>query len=182
MLLDFNVYFYCAGSGDPAQRGLMQRVMRKKKKEIMKGDIFIIQLNDNSVTVGQFLDNRYPNTARIALFNERFKFNEKLEIDNLCNLKNLISLVECTLEQLKYGVWEVIGNKKNEIDPSRYPNEEFRKNNWIGSQVSDAGLIEDFVNAFYGLIFWDDWFDPNYLDKFLLDSSKKPSNLLIKNR
>jgi hypothetical protein len=42
-------------------------------------------------------------------------------------------------------------------------------------------LAEDFLNAFYGLTAWDDWFDPNYLDEFLFDITKKPKKLIFKN-
>jgi hypothetical protein len=50
---------------------------------------------------------------------------------------------------------------------------------WAGERFSDAALVEDFVNAFYALRPWDNWYDPNYLDKFLINTSKKPSNLVF---
>lgn len=40
--------------------------------------------------------------------------------------------------------------------------------------MSDPVLFEAFVNAWYGLRFWDDWYDPNYLSAFLMDKDAKP--------
>jgi len=38
------------------------------------------------------------------------------------------------------------------------------------------------MNAFCGLTFWDDWADPNYLDRLLISPTVKPKNLLYKAR
>jgi hypothetical protein len=60
-----------------------------------------------------------------------------------------------------------------DIPISKYANEEFRANKWINSIVHDAALAEDFVNSYYGFLPWNDWFDLNYLDNYLIDVPKK---------
>lgn len=153
--------------------------MRKKKRDFSPGDIFLIPLINGKFSVGHVLDQRMINTVRIALYNEIVEFPEKVTSDQLCNLKNLISLIEVTKEQLVYGVWRIIGNKTTNIPYSEFPNEKFRLSKWVGSTVYDAGLAEDFINAYFSLKPWDDWFNPNYLDKFLIDINKKPKHLIL---
>ena len=145
----------------------------------MPNDVFAIPLNNGQYAIGHILDQHMVNTVRIALYSE---VTENLEIDlaSLTDDKNLISLIEVTREQLDYGVWKIIGNKQTSIPIEKYANEEFRTNNWINSVVRDAALAEDFINSFHGLLPWDDWYDPNYLDRYLIYPSKKPSNLMYK--
>jgi hypothetical protein len=38
----------------------------------------------------------------------------------------------------------------------------------------------EFAEAFRGLIPWDDWADPNYLDKLLISPDLKPKKLRYK--
>jgi hypothetical protein len=151
---------------------------KRKKVEWNFGDIFLIPLLDGTFNVGQVLDLRIINCVRCAIYDERCKAAQP-DTNELCKQNNLLSLVECTREQLDFSVWKIVGNSKVVIPIERFPNENFRNNNWIGSKTYDAAIIEDFVNAFYALQPWDDWGDPNYLDKFLIDKSKKPTNLIL---
>lgn len=154
-------------------------MQRKKKTNFDPGDIFLVPLVNGKYSVGHVLDQRMVNTVRIALYNEVIEFPEKVEIDQLCDSNNLISLIEVTKEQLVYGIWRIIGIKLTNIPIIEFPNEKFRLNKWVGSSVYDAGLAEDFLNAFFSLKPWDDWFNPNFLDEFLVDINKKPKNLMM---
>jgi len=44
-----------------------------------------------------------------------------------------------------------------------------------------SGIMVKFLEAYYALGVWDDWFDPNYLDQILCKEAKKPKNLRYKN-
>lgn len=154
--------------------------MKRRKRVVWNsGDIFSVRLKNNKYATGQVLGQRMVNAVRIALFNETLNDNEDVRHLELCDNSKLISLVEVTKEQLDFGVWKVIGNTQINIPISKYPNEQYRSNNWIGSVIYDAALAEDFLNAFYALIPWDDWYDPNFLNEFLTDISKKPKNLIL---
>ena len=152
--------------------------MRRKKVSWCNGDVFAIPLDNGKYSIGHILDQRLINTIRIALFDEVIESINDITVDTLCDIQKLISLIEVTKEQVEYGVWKIIGKKESLIAQDKYANEKFRKNDSAGSKVYDAALAEDFVNAFYALIPWDDWFNPDYLDNFLVDKSKKPSNLI----
>jgi len=159
--------------------------MKKNKKKIIWniGDVFAIPLINGTYSLGQVLSNRWENVAGIALYDEILKDIKNENLSDVCQVKDIISLLEVTREQLDYDVWKIIGNKKVSIPESKLPNEQFRKNNWIGAVTYDAAIAEDFVNAFYCFIPWDDYYNPNYLDELLYDKSKKPKDLLlIKNK
>ncbi len=152
--------------------------MRRKKVKWGICDIFAIPLKNGKYSIGHILDQRMVNTLRIALFDEIFEVLENIKVDEICDNNKLISLIEVTKVQVDYGVWKIIGNKKSLIPIGDYPNEKFRKSNFVGSIVYDAGLAEDFVDAFYSLAPWDNWYDPNFLDEFLVNKIKKPRNLI----
>lgn len=153
--------------------------MRKKKFNWTQYDIFAIPLNNGKYAIGHVLDQRMPNTIRIAIYDEVIDSLESVNVSELCKSEKLLSLLEVTKEQIDFGVWKVIGNKPTTIPISRYPNEQYRDKKWAGSSIYDAALAEDFVNAFYALIPWDDWYVPNFLEEFLIDKSKKPTNLIL---
>lgn len=152
----------------------------KKKKEWSFGDVFLVPLKNGKYGLGQVLDLQMPNIVRIALFDEVINSLEEFDINQSCSISNLISLVSSSREQLDYGVWTLVGNSPIEVSKNNFPNEEFRRKNWIGAKHYDAALVEDFLNSFHALLPWDDWFNPNYLDEFLIDLSKKPTNLIYK--
>jgi hypothetical protein len=153
---------------------------RRKKTQWQLGDVFAIELNNKKYAIGHVLDQRMPNTIRIALYDEVLDNLENANLKMLCQDADLISLIEVTKEQIDFGVWKIIGNKTNKIPISRYPNEQFRNLKWVGSEVLDAAIAEDFINAFYAMHPWDDWYDPEFYDKMLIDKSKKPRHLIYK--
>lgn len=154
--------------------------MAKKKINWQNGDVFSIKLKDGTYTIGQILDLQMKNVVRCAFFDERIINQQMANVS--CNVKSLISILATTREQLDFGIWKILGNRKIEILIKDYPNEPFRKIDWIGAKVYDAAIVEEFLDAFYALVPWDEWADPNYLDKLLFDITKKPNKLIfIKN-
>lgn len=152
-----------------------------KKKNIKweNNDVFAIPLENGAFTICQVLDLQMVNIVRIAVYDEKILNVNAVKLDNFCNSEDLISLIACSREQLDYGVWKILGNKEQSIPISKFPNEQYRTNGWVGAKHYDAAIIEDFVNAFYALIPWDDWGNPLYLDSLLVDKGKKPQNLLF---
>ena len=162
--------------------------MKARNKKVLwaVGDIFTTKLNNGKYAVGHVLSQRLPNTVRIALYDEVINNLENVEIAVLCKESDLLSLIEVTKEQIDFGVWKVIGNKPTTTPVSRHANEQYRSSepykDGVGSNVKDAAIAEDFMNAFYGLNPWDDSYDPEYYDKMLVDKSKKPTHLIYKKK
>lgn len=166
--------------GKLINRDMTRKAMAKKKKVDWKtGDIFLVPLLDGTYGTGQILDLQMPTIVRIALFDENVKSLTEFDISHACSLSNLISLIASSREQLDFDAWKIVGNKPIQIAIRDFPNEQFRNKDWVGAKHYDAALIEDFLNAFYSFIPWDDWFNPNYLDAFLVDLSKKPKTLVF---
>jgi hypothetical protein len=156
--------------------------MSKRKIKWHKGDVFVVKLMDGTYTIGQVLDLQMTNIISCAFFDERYASIECILMDSTCNINNLISIIACTKEKLDYDIWKIIGNKPIEINEEKFPNEQFRHNGWIGAKSYDAGIIEEFLDAYNALTPWDDWYNPNYLDELLIDISKRPTNLVYKNK
>ena len=150
------------------------------------GDVFAIELNNGKYAIGHVLSQRLPNTIRIALYDEVVESLKGNDINKVCSEDNLISLIEVTKEQIDFGVWKVLGNKPTTIPVSLHANEQYRNTdpylNGVGSSIYDAAIAEDFVNAFYALLPWDDWYKPDVLDELLINASKKPKHLIYKNQ
>jgi hypothetical protein len=157
--------------------------MRRKKIKWNQNDVFAIPLLNGNYAIGHVLDQTdFVNAVRIALYDEIIKDFDDIDLNGLINDKNLISLIEVTREQLDYGVWKIIGNKQTTLPIEKYANEQTRINKWVGSTQYGAGLAEDFINSYYALLPWDDWYIPDFLDEFLVSPSKKPGNLIYKKK
>ena len=150
--------------------------MGNRKIKWNSGDVFAVLLGDKTYSIGQVLDLRWPQCVRCAFYEEKYTSVHEINIAEVCKNEHLISLIEVTRVFLDSGMWMIIGNKEINISKEKYPNEQFRDKQWVGAVTSDAGLAEDFLNAFYGITAWDNWFDPNYLDGYLIDPLKKPKN------
>lgn len=157
-------------------------MVKKKKIDWKFGDVFLVPLKNGNYATGQILDLQMTNVVRVALYDEPINDLQQLDVNSSCSPDNLISMVACSREQLDFGVWKIVGNKPIKILNKDYPNEQFKRKNWVGAIIYDAALLEDFFNSFYSLLPWDDWFNPNYLDQFLISLDKKPKKLLYKNR
>lgn len=144
------------------------------------GDVFAIPLLNNKYSVGQVLDLQMENVVRIALYDEVVEDLSYCNLNKLCCSDKLISLIAVWKDYLDKNKWRIIGHKDINIPKSNFPNEQFREKGWIGAVNYDEGLAEDFVNAFYCLSPWDDWYNPDYLDEFLVDMRKKPKTLVYK--
>lgn len=55
-----------------------------------------------------------------------------------------------------------------------------KKQKWQVGDYFGIPIEDDFIKAYFSLAPWDDWHDPEYLDKLLISPDKKPENLIIK--
>lgn len=158
--------------------------MARRKKAVWNcGDVFAVPLDNGKYAIGQTLIQNLKNIVSISLYNETIDSINEPDLKALCKAENLKSLIDVTIEQLTYRVWKILGSKTIGIPQNDFPNEKFRKTKWVGLITYDAALAEDFLNAFYALKPWDNWYNPNFLDEFLFEKSKKTTNLIfVKNK
>jgi hypothetical protein len=151
-------------------------VPSKQRWEI--GSIFLIRQRDGMWSLGQVLDLPLPNVATCAFFDGRIhdpgSWNSKPQPEQL------ISLASVTRNRLDSGDWRVVGKQPAAVERRLWPNEQFRSKGWIGAKIYDASILDEFLEAFHGLVPWDDWKEPDYLDRLLVSPAKKPKKLVLK--
>jgi hypothetical protein len=59
------------------------------------------------------------------------------------------------------------------------PFQHLRGSGFVGATVEGSAVVEKFVDAFYGLAPWNDWYVPDVLDNLLLCAEKKPHAKLV---
>ena len=90
-----------------------------------------------------------------------------------------------TEESLDKGFWPIIQQSivNKNILKQYFPNIDLiEQGNIIGINTEGSAIIDDFIKAYFSLAPWDDWHDPEYLDKLLISLDKKPENLIYKNK
>ena len=151
---------------------------RRKRQEWLIGDVFVVRQLDEMCSLGQVLTLMMPNVVSCAFFDIRLSCDEANGAIEL-SLQQLNAVMSVTRERLDFGEWTIVGHQHVTLDRELWPNEEFRQNRWIGAKISDAGIAVSFLNAFYGLVPWDAWKDPQYFDKLLAFPGRRPKNVVL---
>ncbi len=158
--------------------------MGRKKQKWVLGDVFKIRLENSNFSIGQIIAyEKEIGSVFCALYKLSFNDDKMLLSNELMTSENLVSAIFTTSDLLENGKWEIITNMSIEnkallegIVTAH------RRKQFIGTDIQGSGLVEDFLNAYFGLTPWDDWANPTYLDEFLINMDKKPSNLIYVKR
>lgn len=97
------------------------------------------------------------------------------------DLKDVLSIQFVTIDLLDSGVWPVVGWMSPIDFHSAFDLEKHRSNQFVGTKICGSGNIINFLNACFGLEPWDDWYDPQALDGYLLTPRHKPPLVVYKN-
>ena len=143
------------------------------------GDIFTVRQRDGICSLGQVIESLMVNIVSCAFYDIRVPCSQARGPFKLAP-NSLIALLSVTREQLDFGKWKVVAKDAVNIAADLWPNEEFRKNQWVGVKIYDASIAEELLDAYNGLVPWDDWHDPAYLDKLLVSPERKPKHILRK--
>jgi hypothetical protein len=151
-------------------------LMPKRKQKWDVGDVFLIPLNDGTKAIGQIVG-RVPsflNSVTCAFFNLRVKDATECAgtLENAIRPERIFSVLFCTRDLLDSGSWEIVTRR-----PVYLP-DGFVPRTGTGARMIGSGIINKFLNAFYGLTPWDEWKNPCYLDGLLISADKKPKNLV----
>jgi hypothetical protein len=144
------------------------------------GDLFRIPLKDGSFLLGQIvaIEPSVLNSVSCALFD--MKLSCDMPQPKQPHIERLFAILFTTRDLLDSGAWKVFGNAKVEVTRSQLPYEALRSSGFIGAKIVGSRNVEEFANAYCGLTPWDDWADPEYLDRLLLSPNKKPKTLVYK--
>ena len=154
----------------------------KRKQNWKMGDIFFVKIKDGTTVVAQIVgqEKEALNSVSCAFFDWRVKSDFEIECISEMPLSKIFSILFVTRDLLDNGIWRIVANRPINLSRNLLPYENLRQNGWIGAKIHGSGIVNEFLNAFYGLVPWNNWKDPNYLDKLLLYSEKKPKNLILK--
>lgn len=145
-----------------------------------RGDKFTIPLNDDQLLVGQVIqyDDRGLPGYSIGLF-DCLARNQTEAKDTQLSFKDCFSVILATPDCFsKSSNWKIAGTQNLVIPKKFFPFEKLRKSKKPGSRLYNREVIEEFVNAYYALLPWDNYFKPDYLDGLLLTPDKKPEKIL----
>jgi hypothetical protein len=155
-------------------------VSKKQIQDWTVGSVFLLPLMDGEACLGQVIG-RTPgllNSVAIALFDCKKNWAAG-EVFPALTVDLIFSAIYVTRDLLDSGRWAVIGDQRVGLSAELQPYEHLRDRGFIGAKVRGSANVEEFANAFYGLMPWDDWYVPDYLDEFLLSADKKPLNRLV---
>ncbi len=154
---------------------------RKRKISWAIGAVFGVPLPDGTFALGQTIGMMMANVVYCALTATRVP-SLAAAADAVSGLKpaDVVARQALTREQLDYAAWTVVGRAAPLAAATDFNNERFAKDGYVGATIYDAGVAEEFLAAFHALAAWDDWFDPTYLDSWLVSPDRRPSVLRFK--
>lgn len=143
-------------------------------------DVFMIPLDDGTACLGQVVGREAGalNSVSIAIFDRRDS-PDQLEQEAQIRGEDIFSIVFVPRDLLDSGRWRVIGEADNILLQCQLPFENLRRSGFAGATVFGSENIESFLNAFYGLRFWNDSPDSLYFDRLLLSPEKKPTTRIL---
>lgn len=159
----------------------MSMVARRKRQTIGTGDVFLVPLSDGSWCAGQLLQitKKALNSCICAFFDVRLLAESDI-VNRPLHEANLFAVQFVTPESLKKALWPIVENREVTIDLERYiPLDKLQQHGFVGAKIVGDGIIDDFLNAYYGLRTWDDFHDPNYFDKLLASPGKRPADVIL---
>jgi hypothetical protein len=154
------------------------RMTRSQKQPWEVGDVFLVPTSDGQFVIGQIIgrEAQVLNSVTVAFFDQRVPSpQEPTELD----WRRIFSVVFATREQLDRGSWKVVSRRSVTVPKDLFPYEGLRTSGFVGAKVIGSGILNEFVDAYYGLVPWDNWKDPNYLDGLLVAPDKKPIDRIV---
>lgn len=154
---------------------------RKTRQSWGVGDVFSIPQKDGFCCLGQIVDLPMPNAPSCALYDIRHAVGTT-PASAILPLERVLSAVSTTADRLDHHHWKVFFRLPVALQQQFWPNEPARDSHWVGARTYGSGIVENFLDAYYGLIPWDFYKDPNYFDKLLFFGRKRPKNVIFKKK
>ena len=143
------------------------------------GNLFAIPLTDGSFALGQVVshDPGILNGITCVFFGRRIPELSPGAVDAPPLPPEAIAVQFVTKDLLTRRTWRVLGNYPLTLPASILPHEDTRASGWVGARVIGSGVIQHFLNAYFGLESWTQMKEPTYFDGLLLRPDLKPRHL-----
>jgi len=142
------------------------------------GDIFGVPLPGDSMGIGQVLSLEPDALNSVGCV----FFAATASPSGLSGAMEPIAALLVTPDLLKSGAWPVKSQGPVFLEPEERPYEIHRASHWVGVRVTGSGVVQEFLAAYQGLVPWDAWHDPHYLDSLLLPGLERPSRVVLSAR
>jgi hypothetical protein len=157
--------------------------MKRQKPQI--GDVFLVPQQDGKCSLGQVLafEKQMMNSVSCAFYDMRFTSSDDVQLPPTLPFESIIAVLFTTHDLLRRGTWKIVGHMPVSLERAHFPYEHLRgSGGWTGAKMHGSGIVREFLDAFYGLSFWDDWHDPAYLDGLLFRGRQRPANIKLKGK
>ena len=121
-----------------------------KKSKLNVGDIFLIPRRDGYWVVEQVLEQWLATIVCVGVFD--FVVSEKsLSDDFYPSNELLLAMPSVSSIEIVKGFWPRSGNRDLIVNIEIAPHRRFAEANYAGASWQSGLIVEDFVNAYYGL-------------------------------
>ena len=150
-----------------------------RRLAIKPGLLFTVPLRDGRSVAAEVISVE-TNTLHSAFcaFTDRLVIKGKAL--RFLQLDEVVSAQFVTRDLLETGRWKWLANSKKRLKYFDPKIAVARGKAHVGTKVIGSRNIEALLNAYFGLEYWDDFHDPQYLDGLLIDPAKKPDLLMLK--
>jgi hypothetical protein len=140
------------------------------------GNLFSVPLIDGSHALGQVVGREAEvlNSITCVFFRNRIGGDALTEVKGPPDCSDAIAVQFVTKDLLTRRIWKVLGDFAVCLPLDAFPHEDKRNSGWIGARVIGSGIVEHFLNAYFGLEPWTQMKDPAYFDRLLLRPDLRP--------
>ncbi len=141
--------------------------------------MFLIPLEDATYSVGQVL------LKTVSALNSVICAFSKIRTDNVETAttftpRDVVAVLFTTPDLLNSGDWRVIRHEPEIVPVARYIDmHSLEAKGYVGVKIIGSGIVENLLNAWFGLEPWDAFYEPDYLDKLLLPSVTRPDSAVL---
>jgi hypothetical protein len=154
--------------------------MARKHSSWKPGDIFGIPLGRDEYGLGQILSHEKNCMDSVFCCFSSVIARDSSEGMPLIRPSDLISVQIATRDSLDKGIWPILGSSSLIDVADLHPIESLRENGYVGAKIRGSGAMQKFLLAYHGRSPWDEYFDPLYFDKLLLEGLGRPASATFK--
>lgn len=150
-----------------------------KKHAWQSGDVFGVPMPNAKYGLGQIisLEKECMDSVVCAFFeNVMSEPGEKIGL----YAPEIISIQFVTKDSLARGIWRYFWTELPLVEDFVHELESVRGSEYVGVKIRGSGIMQNFLSAYHGLSYWDEYADKQLFDKLLLPSRLRPVCVIFK--
>lgn len=148
-----------------------------KRIKVCVGDLFLVPRTDGKYVLGQVIHEWQKDVICIAVF-DIVVVDPKTPVNFSLSNPTVISMPSVAKAEISRGYWSTFGTAPVMVDARLGPHYEFEQQDFLGASWHSGKMIEDLVNAYYGLGTWEPYSGrPGHLRSMLFDKKQHRTQL-----